>query len=69
MRHITAFRGEKEVSQARNSNLVHFVAKEFPFVICPTENIEKLAQKSERVRILGERKNINRTFLTLSFIR
>ena len=35
MRHITAFRGEKEVSQARNSNLVHFVARELPFETCP----------------------------------
>ena len=41
MQHITAFRREKEVSQARNSNLVHFVAKELPFETCPTDNIEK----------------------------
>ena len=41
MRHITAFRAEKEVSQARNSNLVHFVARELPFETCPTDNIEK----------------------------
>ena len=41
MRHITAFRGEKELSQARSSNLVHFVARELPFETCPTDNIEK----------------------------
>ena len=41
MRHITAFRREKEVSQARNSYLVHFVARELPFETCPTESIEK----------------------------
>ena len=41
IRHITAFTGEKEVSQARNSNLVHFVARELPFETCPTDNIEK----------------------------
>ena len=48
--HITAFRREKEISQARNSNLVHFVAEEFLIVTCPTENIEKadtVANESE----------------------
>ena len=51
MRYITAFRREKAVSQARNSNLVHFIARELPFETCPIDNIEKagtrLANESE----------------------